>query len=84
MSCEKCLILEYKQDVGLLTDGHGLDINISHNEWLGKMVRAGEVTSIQEATKERIFIAKTLSKEFGLRIFNAAFVPYYMTLAEVK
>jgi hypothetical protein len=84
ISCEKCLILEYKRNTGLLTDGSGLDINTSQNAWLGKMVRSGEVTCIQETTKERIFIAKTLSKEFGLRIFNAAFVPYYMTLAQVK
>jgi hypothetical protein len=75
VSCEKCLILEYKRDTGLLTDGHGLDINTAQNEWLGKMVRSGGVASIQETTPERIFIAKTLSKEFGLRIFNAAFVP---------
>lgn len=67
-----------------MTDGSGLDINTSQNAWLAKMVRSGEVTCIQETTKERIFIAKTLSKEFGLRIFNAAFVPYYMTLAQVK
>jgi hypothetical protein len=75
MSCEKCLILEYKRSTGLLIDGHGLVIDTSQNEWLNKLVRTGGVASIHETTPERIYISKTLSKEFGLRIFNAAFVP---------
>lgn len=39
---------------------------------------------IHEASKDRIFISKNLSKGFGLRIFNAVFVPFKFMVKSVK
>lgn len=76
--------MEYIEETSLLTDDRTTEISIEPGSMLYEILNKRVPTCIHEMTKDRIFITKNMGKQFGLRIFNALFIPFKFKLHNVR
>jgi hypothetical protein len=61
--------------VHYLTNGYDIKIKVEKGTFLNEIIKNKQMRCIHEKTEDRINLTAKLNKNFGLRVFNAMFLP---------